>query len=473
MKRALAAGFAVVVLSVLIYAVFFRRASDDSLSPVTLPAVDSKPAPSESLPARVDVEPLAVEGLVLALDTRAPLEGIELLLGEEKATTAKDGGFFFNARSRRGLGTLVVLRGGAPDVEWSGMYVGGLLPGEGEGAPELDSTMRWTLPTTRPTRVFWTVNIGSAAGGLSGGSLQRDGKPGGFDVARVQAALFEKWDRTGVVRLLGRSPLPDGAHLDAVLYFDGERMVSSTERAELKDGRFSCWIRFPDELTLHTTLYDLRLIFGVGLEDPDAVEAWKVARPALPWKDAEDFQSHVGVYAGDPREERGVNATLQTQFREALGLASALQRTLMARAQEFKILGFGWDPELLRLRAATAEAWFGDPVVGADGRIDLALWRRFIDDEWRPEARKLKATHESRRRGKYASAEQLMSEVIDRLLVLSKIESVILYQGLGQSPDPKDLFADEELPEGDRVILLQILKKDFAILERMKNLPVP
>jgi len=397
------------------------------------------------------------------LDARkAPLSGIEVVCGSEAASSGADGGFRFAPRPGSAE-ELSIRRQGAEIARFSLVFVGGSAPSAGA-----EHGMTLEHPERQPVRIRWTVNLGYGESAAGAGAAQ--GSPAFPGFAEPVAVLVEDWATTGLVRILGKSRLPDGAHLDSALYFDGERLVSSVERAQVKGGRFESHIRFPEDLRIPSGSYQLRLTFVAGDEDPGDLERWATERPELPWNATEAAETSAEIYSGDPAEELAENRSLEQYYGEVLEAIDSLKRMILSRGREALTLAQGWDPELLRDRAASAEAWFGDPLLDASGKLDLKAWRKFLDEGLRPEIRRLLERHQARSSGKYRSAESMLGQVLERVLLLSKIESVLVYQALGLNPHPDDRFLDTEGPMGDELILRQVIEKEIKALSRMQNL---
>lgn len=426
---------------------------------------EARPEPGRAPPEEPErIQPTAgppIFGRVI--DARqSPLSGIEVICGPDAARTAADGGFRFSPRSEAAE-DVSIRRGGAEIARFGGVFVGAA--GSTAGA---DPGMVSVRPERPPVMIRWTMNLGYAkAAAGEGGGTESPSFPG---FAEPVAVLVEDWATTGLVRILSKSTLPDGAHLDCALYFDGERVVSSVERAEVKEGLFQSLIRFPEDLRVFSGTYQLRITFVADDEDPRDLERWARDRPDLPWTAMGAAEIAVDIYAGDPGEELAENRSVEAYYRETLGAIESLERMILSRGREAQGLAQGWDPQLLKDRAASAEAWFGDPLLDAAGRFDLKAWRRFLDEGFRPEVLMLLERHEAREAGKYRSAHSMLAEVLRRIILLSKIESVMVYQALGLKPDPKDRFLDSEGPLGDQTILKQILEKEMKNLNRMRTL---
>jgi len=315
--------------------------------------------------------------------------------------------------------------------------------------------------------IRWTITLSPKRPGPAPDGPPSPARAG---LAEPTAVLFEEWVTTGLVRVDGTSILPDGAHLDVALYFDGERVAASIERTEIRHGAFRSRIRFPEGFRISSGTFQLRLSFGVQEEDPGDVERWRRERPELPWDETHAAVVIRDVFAGDPAEEREEAMRLEAYYREAHEAAGKLRKLLLTRSQEAKRLAQSWDPEILKRRAQAASAWFGDPMLDPEGRFDLSAWRRFLDEGFRPELLERLDRHQRREPGKYRTAERIVEEVWRRLLDLSRIESVMLYQSLGLGSHPNDHFLDSEGPLGDREILLQILTKELTVLDRYTRL---
>jgi len=455
-------GIGSIVACALFFFVLFYLFIPRSRPPETPP--ESKEAPEAVPPPEVVPEPAVVlvprspiVGRVLGADLKS-LAGLEVTCGPESVSSSSDGTFKFPTAARPGRKEVSVRSGGKELARWDGVFAGDI-----ESRGEADHFPGATGPPSALERIRWTVNFPPI--GALPGEAPALGKP----VVRVQAVLIEEWGDTGMVRIDGETPLPDGAHLDAALYFDDERVVASTERPEARGGRFRAQIRFPNDLRVHSATYQLHLTFALSQEDPADVERWRKERSDLRW-DLEEQNLVLDVFAGDPAEEREENRRIESYYRAMLSQIEGLRRMLSAWSREARMLLQGWDPEVLQARAAVKEAWFGDPLLDSSGKFSLEAWRRFLDDGWRPEVVSLLERHRTRRGEKYRSAESTMKEVLERILLLSKIESVLVYQAMGMSAHPQDFFLDSDLPEGDREIFLQILEKELKSLQRFRNL---
>jgi hypothetical protein len=150
-----------------------------------------------------------------------------------------------------------------------------------------------------------------------------------------------------------------------------------------------------------------------------------------------------------------------------------LRKILLSRARRARDLARRWDPEVIE-DALEVEKGFPAAVLDASGKLDVTAWRMFMDEGFRPAISRLITRHADRRSegySKYRGAESLLGTVLKRIVQVSKIESLLVYQAWGIPEDPRDLYRDEEQPSGDEPAILQILQKDLALLQAYRSLP--
>jgi hypothetical protein len=422
-----------------------ERISIPTLPPVENPAPPEPPAPSRSFP---------INGLVVDAELR-PVPGVEVRVGDEAVTGGADGKFLFPPAARPGRRPVSIRRDGKDLARWDSVVTGDIIPdGSDPGEAEL-----------RPEMVRWTVNLGRE----SRAEADPKGSKGSIDLT---AALIQEWGPAGEAQILGRTTLPDGVHIDSSLSLDGDRLLASTERAEARGGAFVSRIWFPDDFRIHPGEYDLQLLFAVSLEDFTDLERWTAERPSLDWNEAAEVSATRRIQVGDRADGREEDRKIDAYFRETLESIERLRKTILARAQKSRELAGSWDPEVLRAEVEVEKSSFG-AVLDPSGKLDVGAWRRFLDEGWRPEVERLLAAHAARKTAglsKFRRAENLLESVLKRLLQISRIESILVYQAWGLQIDRKDFYLDEELPQGDKVILLQILMKDIALLRQFRNL---
>ncbi len=431
---------------------------DSSAPAETVRVAAPPPAPAVVVEALGET---SVSGLVLG-ENRLPLSGLTVVCGDESRMTGVDGGFQFPTR-RREWPLAVALRKDADELlRWEGV---GRSPAGGGGAP---------------SRIRWTLNV-------YGDELRRPGpekrasvavKPKDDappTIARIRGVFVEEWGMMAALRVAGSTPLPNGAHLSAALYFDGDRVISSTESGAALDRRFEVRIDAPEEFRLHAATYRLVVTFGLGVEDFQDVERWRIERPDFPWDRAEDLSAEIDAFVGDPDEDHRVNREIESYFRRTLDDVRDLRALVASRAREARTLARNWDPALAAARRSVQEGARRDgslqlPSLDAAGKVDLEAWRQFLDESWRPEVLRRVEGQRGRLGGKFRKKEHVLEGLLERLIALSKMESVLVYQALGLPPHPLDFFFDAEMPEGDLRILEQIMDKDMALLEGMCSL---
>ncbi len=431
--------------------------------------VGSPPGPAEIIrvpatqPAGVVEIPQEppVSGLVLG-ENRAPLAGLTVICGDESRVTGGDGGFQFPPRRREWPLTAALQKDSVEILRWEGI---GRPLADGRAVP---GRIRWTL------NVFGEVPspVRSAKGETAAAEPKSDAQP---TFAHVRGVFVEEWGTQAALRVTGSTPLPDGAHLNAALYFDGDRVISSIESAAAQGGKFEVRIEAPDTFTLHAATYRLVVTFGLGVEDFQDIERWRAERPEFPWDRAEDLSLVIDVFVGVPQEEQRDNREIETYFRRTLEDVHGLRTLLTSRAREARALAKNWDPALAAARRSVQDSARRDgslqvAILDAAGRVDLEAWRQFLDVSWRPEVQRLMERQSGRLGGKYRKKEHVLAGLLERLIALSKMESVLVYQGLGLAPHPSDFFLDAEMPEGDLLILQQIMDKDMALLQGMGSI---
>lgn len=422
-------------------------------APGGLPANDS-PLPEAPPPGGI---PIA--GRVFGPDLQG-IPGIEVACGEETAVSGADGGFQFPSALRYGKRALVARKDGAAIASWDGVTVGGDEP-ESSGGPPPEGGGAGL----RPDRIRWTINLGASSTGGIGSS-----SPGPIELKGV---AVEDWGRSGEILVDGTTTLPDGAHLQTTIFFEGERLLSATEDTLAQGGLFRARIRFPDEFKIFSAAYELQLLFAVKLEDPRDVERWRKERADLDWGEDRELVAVRKIYIGDPSEELDENRRIESGFREILDGIEGLQKILLSRCRRLRGLARNWDPAILEAQRDLEAGPLEPKTLDAAGRFDSGAWREFMDRGFRPEVFRLMRLHEERKQGKFRSADFLLTEVLKRLLLLSRIESSLVYQAWGLDIHPNDFYLDEERPEGDETIILQILKKELGLLDRFRNLTAP
>lgn len=421
--------------------------------PQTLPATPDVPAPQlveEPASAPAAARPLPIVGRIYDGDLQ-PLAGLEVACGDEKTVSGGEGNFAFPEALRPGRRPLILRKDGAEVFRWEAVVTGAFGPGEGESneaglEPEM---VRWTLNLCRPRA------LGPAA-------VQ--------PFAQATAVIVEEWGSTGAARIDGITGLPDGTHIDVAFYFNEERMLSSADRTEVRDGRFTSRIRFPDDFRIHSAPYDLHLLFGVSLEDPVDVERWKEARPEMDWSESASLVAVHRIFAGDPALEREENLRIEGQYGAMLDSVDRIRKILVTRSRKARELARGWDPEILMTVAESSRGALGGAILDASGRLDQVAWRRFMDEGLRPEIQRILERHLREKTGKFRSADFLFEALLRRLMVFSKVESLLAWSAWGLEPHPNDFYLDEERPEGDEGVLHQIIEKDLALLKNYRSL---
>ena len=216
-------GLGAVLLLALLAAVYFRR--PEAPPPAPPPAeTAAPPAPAVSAVPSAPAKLLALDGRVVGSDLR-PLPDLEVSLGVERASTGAEGAFELPASSRGPWSTLSVRRGSKDLAVFQPVWVGAEVQPAAGGEPAGAEACR---PEGAPARLRFTVNLLGGEAGAGGGRAP----PGPLLEAR--AVLVEDWGRGALVRIQGASTLPAGAHVDAALSFDGDRIVASTDRGEVR-----------------------------------------------------------------------------------------------------------------------------------------------------------------------------------------------------------------------------------------------
>jgi hypothetical protein len=419
--------------------------STPAQSPVESPAPPQLPTPPRSL---------AITGLVLDADLR-PAPNVEIRIGEETVAGGADGKFLFPPAVRTGRRPVSVKRDGKDVARWEEVVTGDVLADRGDpGEAEL-----------RPEMLRWTVNLVREPG--AGAGAKRSGE--GIEPI---AALVQEWGAAGEILTLGRTTLPDRVHIDSSLSLEGDRLLASTERAEARGGAFVSRIQFPEGFRIHPGEYDLQLLFAVSLEDITDLERWTAERPSLEWNDSVEVSAVRKIQVGDRAEGREEDRKIDAYFRETLESIERLRKTITVRAQRARELAGSWDPQVIGAEVEIEKSSYGG-VLDPSGKFDIAAWRRFLDEGWRPEVERLLAAHGARKTAglsKFRRAENLLESVLKRILRFSQIESILVYQAWGLPIDKKDFYLDEEGQGGDRVIILQILMKDIALLRQFRSL---
>jgi hypothetical protein len=112
----------------------------------------------------------------------------------------------------------------------------------------------------------------------------------------------------------------------------------------------------------------------------------------------------------------------------------------------------------------------GTDLLEPDGKLDVARWRRFLDEEWRPPLAALTKTHGERGPEKYPEAARLLEGLLSALLQASYAQSrFVVYPYLGLPPDERDFYPDEDAA-GDLVRLERIIEGSLEGLEKYARL---
>ncbi len=447
----------------LVLAIVFWRTEPDFQEPSQEQAEVRPVPPPEPPPVKpVEHRELPITGRIFD-ESLKPAEGLAVRCGDETAISETDGSFRFSPALRTGSRAVSVHRGAQELIRWDDVVTGAIPSGGDEEVPS------WSgMVAINPTMVRWTINLGP------GLPIEQKGTEKvplrGDRFADARGVLIQEWGSGGEVRIHGVAALPDGAHIDATLYFEEERLVSSIERAEVQNGLFSAVIRFPDDFRLHSAVYQLHLLFGISLEDPRDVEQWKRKHPELDWDRMNELESIREIFAGDPTNELEENRQVERHYREMLDSIDRLKNILVSRARRARYLARRWDPEILQAEVEIQQGSLSGSLLAPSGEFDFQAWRRFLDDGWRQEVHRLLEDHDRKKQGKFRRADFLLESVLKRLLLISKIESILVYQAWGREIDGKDFYLDEERPEGDEHIMLTILNKDLSLLQRFRNL---
>jgi len=430
-----------------------------------------KPAPSADQTPTPAVEPvreLEVTGVVVGSDL-APVPGVEVVFGSERASVNDKGAFSFPRARRARLTPLQVLRGAQELAAWGAVISGDQRPepptepegGSTEGALVEDDLSRALAPPF-PGRIRLTINLAPAQSAVD---------PAAPPWLHTEEALVEDWGEGARIWLRGSSRLPDGAQIAACLYFDGERTVAAPEPV-VKGSRFEAVMYWPREIGFFSGEFEVQVSFSAGHQASSAREAWAVEHPGVDWEQLEATGNKRSIFAGSHEESRAEDAAAgayyAAQITEARRLERALKSTLSSTADQRRVWLTGARPR--KRDAKDGTPWFQKEYLLPDGKLDEARWRKFLDEEWRPEVRRLTEEHVKRGSEKYGRASTMLSALLAALLDASYgYSKFVVYPAFGLGPHPNDDYVDEER-SADLVRLEKVIASSFEGLERYRDL---
>ena len=440
----------------------------DSPQTIRLPsrAVDS--------PARVEKEPeevveliptreLEIKGWVFSGRAepygRRPEERGVIKLGDETADVSANGAFRFPEAPRPRLLPVVFASEGTVPIVFSSALTG---DEDAVSGPQEEPTAASDVILDAPARVeyiAWTLVL------LPEITSSSDAFRIGTD-----AVFVEDWGRGGRIRVQGRSNLPDQAGIYANLAFDGFRVAGSHEPGRVAKGSWSISLPLAGAEHLFAGRYRLEVGFNPRLEHADVLQSWRPDILLLLEQGKLESIGQREIFVGDPELARREDLEAQNYYRPLLARAKRLRRSLMTRLREIRVLGKGWDPSLLRANREAHDTWFQKTAVDDQGMLTDAGWRRFLDEEWRPEVEAILHEHRSRRLGKYREAEGRVEGLFDSLSTLSRLYSILqVYALFNLPPHPNDDYPYEE-GAGDIALHTTRVNENLEKLERFCNL---
>lgn len=469
------------------------------------PAVEEQVTPPEPPPPP---RSLPITGRVL-LTAAEPAVDVAVVLGDEKVMVDGDGAFNLAPSLRPRTLPLRVVRGEEVLCAWDAVITGDLVPPgepppeaapdppavapagdgkvgaaeggegvEGEAAPPpapsaageeaLEaSLLAREMEPARPGFYRWTITLApSTVGSPAGGAL-----PEGVWI-RGRHALVEEWGVSARIRLSGTSRLPEGAHVAMSLYFDEERTLAAQRAARIAAGAFESTAYVPQDLQFYSGVYEVSLSFNPVLETFEALEAWQKTHPGVRWEELGFLEVRHRIFMGSLSESREQDRVASSYYVKALDEARALDRalkgSLITERNQRRVFQEG-KPVLKKSSGGEVE-WFARGYLDSTGKLDQVVWRKFLDNEWRPRLLALLDAHRKRGQEKYPRASALLSNLLDALLEESYgYSKFVVYPAFGLAAHPNDDYADEERG-ADLVRLEKIVQGCFEGLERFRTL---
>ncbi|MBI4601632.1 MAG: hypothetical protein HY721_06690 [Planctomycetes bacterium] len=434
--------------------------------PSAVEVVERVEPPPPLPPARRE---LAVRGRLLG-PALEPLAGRTVACGEEVTVTDAEGVFAFPAAARPRRVTVRVFRDGQDVASWDGVIAGdpepeaAAGPGDAPGAPEDEFPMSaaaysldGAMVPERPEGLRWTLNVAPGAAAPTSG-----GAP-----IRIEQAFVEEWGNGARVRLRGWAALPVGAHVAASIYFDGFRFLASVEPAEVNGGAFQASIFCPRDVKLFSGTYLAKASFNTLLERPSTVEEWERLRPEVDWDALVVPEVERRIFAGDPAEDRAADAASREYYASKVASVRELERALKSRVQELKMFArTKGDAAAREEKRASRGGFRHEDLLAAEGGLDEAKWRAFLDTEWRPKVQALRDEHGARGQEKYQEASGRLGGLLKSLLDVSYVYSRFqVYPAFGLEPHESDFYPDEE-EAGDLIRLENNIRDNFLGLAR-------
>ena len=480
---------ALAVAAVLVWESF--RTPEVEPQPVPPSPEESQPpepvSPATPAPSRAA---LPITGLVLGKDLK-PLSGLSVCCGDETALTDAEGRFELPKSLRPRASKVRLLKGSQELCAWDDLTTGDAEPAApAPPAPPGEADAVSPAPASLPVeedprlpatlqRVRWTFNL------IDGASQDP-----WFALGLV---LAEDWGSCSRLRARGRTKLPDGAQVSSSLYFDGFRFIASAP-SKVQGGSFGTTMFCPQDVNFYSATYEIHVSYYALLQMEEAREEWKKARPEIDWDKLDALDAKWNIFVGDFAEALKEDREVEAYYGSVLDQAKQLERELKWRVEEVldlrgwdpallrKLFAAGrfedlvkgnknWDPSLLESRGKARDGWFYSGVV-EKGEFQEAVWRKFLDEEWRPKVVALRDRHAARTQEKYGEAGTRMAGLLKALLDESYIFSRFVVYPTYLKPHPNDFIADED-KVGDLSRLENMLQDHFTNLERFRHITKP
>ncbi|MEM7232304.1 MAG: hypothetical protein AAF517_09030 [Planctomycetota bacterium] len=430
------------------------------------PPPDLVVIPPKKPPERRELE---IRGVVVG-DGLQVVGGGQIRIGEETAAIGEDGQFAFPAAVRPRGSTVEYVK---EDRKITWEFV---LTGDEDRSPERtqaasSKVFGWELPVA-PERLRWTLNL--APRGVealsSDGVQERDRQDDETYRVASTAVLSEDWGRGGRAKVRGRSNLPSSLHVSCELRFDKGRVAGSVSPGEINDGVWETEIYFDPGGPFFAGAYRIVSSFSVLLENSATLDGLDDS-VLKQFENRSEIVGECEVFLGLRADALVEDRAVQEYFGKLRSDVLRLDKTLRSRLRDFRSLSQGWSPQVVSAHRNAHKTWFFKEVVRDDGMLNEPVWRKFLDEEWRPELEGFLATHRERGRGKYVEAENRGLGMLDSLLRLSLIHSTNqVYQRFNLPPHPNDDYSSGSDIRGDVQLLESRLKENIAEIERFTRL---